>query len=202
MEISMRLFFVLSLLCTFIYLHATDSEECDNADADLRISQLLPNIFYPLLVEPAIPANFVAMAPSGDVDLYDWVYWGPKDVLETYFKNPNSLENAVIRVKFSGNVAQISPDTFGNGVEEHVKQLKQADPQSVIQKRWGQYPVVAIKEKMGNKIFNIAWVGLNVPDAGWTLMFNLIYPVNHREPSKEDEALWNTFITETEPLND
>jgi hypothetical protein len=196
----MRIFFLFSLFCAFNSLTAGDLKETGHLDDHSRINQLLPNTFYPLHVAPALPADFVAMSPNGDIDLYDWVYWGPKNVLEAYFKNPNSLKSAIIRVKFSENVAQTSPNTFGNGIEEFVKQLKQADPQAVIQKRWGQYPVIAIKERMRNKVCNMAWVGLNVPEAGWTLIFNLIYSENKNEPSKEDETMWYKFINETKPL--
>lgn len=196
----MRFYFFLSLLCIFVRLCAADPESSANAAPISRIRQLLPNMFYPLHVEPALPEDFVAMVPNGNIDLYDWVYWGPKNVLDAYFKNPKSLKHAIIRVKFSENVGQTSPDSFGNGIEEFIKELKEVDPQAVIQKNWGQYPVIAIREKMRNKVCQIAWVGLNVPGAGWTLVFNLIYPESKNEPSKEDEAMWFKFIKETESL--
>lgn len=196
----MRSLLVVSLICAFSCVLAMDTDPYDNPEESLRINQLLPNTFYPLMVEPAIPGDFVAMAPNGKIDLYDWVYWGPQDVLESYFKNPNSLKQAIIRVKFSENVAQTSPDTFGNGVSEFINQLKQINPDAVTERRWGKYPVVAIKEKMRNRVCNMAWVGLNVPGSGWTLLFNLIYPENKNEPSKQDEMMWTTFITDTLPL--
>ena len=95
-------------------LTATAPKATQNATNDLRILDLLPNLLCPFAVDPGIPADFVALSPRGTLDPYDWIYWGPKDVLKAYFENPASLKTPLIRVKLSANVAQTGPNSFNN----------------------------------------------------------------------------------------
>ncbi|MBS0622016.1 MAG: hypothetical protein JSR80_03545 [Verrucomicrobia bacterium] len=168
---------------------------------DLRILELLPNLLCPLAVNPGIPADFIALSPQGTLDAYDWIYWGPKDVLKAYFNNPTSLQEPVLRVKLSANVAQIGPNSFSN--KEFHEMLKREDPEgfAAIETQWGEYPVLAIRDQREGRLMFIAWVGLNDPEAGWTLIFNLVYPDKKGHPNKEDRQLWESLIMKTTPIS-
>jgi hypothetical protein len=89
---------------------------------------LLPNLLCPLAVDPGIPADFVALSPNGILDPYDFIYWGPKNVLIAYFKDPSSLKVPLIRVKLSEMVAQTGPNSFHKSFMEYLKKLRQEDP--------------------------------------------------------------------------
>jgi hypothetical protein len=156
-------------------------------------------------VDPGIPADFIALSPRGTLDPYDWIYWGPKDVLKAYFENPASLKTPVLRVKLSANVAQTGPNSFNNEDSiQSFKMLKKEDPTGFasIETQWGNYPILAIRTKMEDQLIFMAWVGLNDPEAGWTLMFNLVYPDKKGHPNKEDRQLWESLIMKTIPLKD
>jgi hypothetical protein len=175
------LFLCSLFMCIFTMnsLTAAAPKATQNEKNDLRILDLLPNLLCPLAVDPGIPADFVALSPRGTLDPYDWIYWGPKDVLIAYFENPASLKTPLIRVKLSANVAQTGPNSFNNeGSNESLKMLEKEDPKGFasFETQWGDYPVLAIRTKMEGQLIFMAWVGLNDPEAGWTLMFNLVYP--------------------------
>lgn len=168
---------------------------------NLRIKELLPSLVKSLAVEPAVPADFVEATPEGSVSLYDWTYWGPKDVLEKFFKNPDSLDVPLLRVKLSGNVAQTGADSFSD--EDSFMKIKEMNPSafSMVKTKWGSYPVRAIQTEIEGHKLAMAWVGLNDPESGWVLMFNLVYPNKEGRPNKEDLKLWDDFISKTEPLS-
>jgi len=194
-------------VCIFIMNPLTAKVPKDRQDAknDLRILELLPHLLCPLAVDPGIPADFVALSPRGTLNPYEWIYWGPKDVLKAYFENPSSLKAPVLRVKLSANVAQIGPNSFNNdGSKESLKMLKREDPQGFasIETQWGDYPVLAIRTQMEGRLIFMAWVGLNDPEAGWTLMFNLVYPDKKGRPNKKDHQLWGSLLTKTTQLKD
>lgn len=164
-----------------------------------RILELLPNLTKPLAVEPAVPENFIAATHTGRIDLSDWVFWGPKDVLEKAFKNPESLKTPLIKMKLSSNVFQTGPKSFNKeGLDEMKKMSKAFGPNafSILETQWGNYPVLSMKATLQNTPIFIAWVGLN--DGGQTIMFNLVYP--NKQPTADDLAFWNNFITKTVPL--
>ncbi len=171
---------------------------------DLRILELLPNLLCPLAVDPGIPADFVALSPNGILDLHDLIYWGPKDVLKAYFKDPSSLKVPLIRVKLSEMVAQTGPNSFHKSFMEYLKKLKQEDPKGFasIETQWGDYPVLAIRSILEGQLNFTAWVGLNDPEAGWTLMFDLVYPDKKGHPTKKDRQLWESLLTKTTQLQD
>lgn len=164
---------------------------------DYRILKLLPDPYYTLAIEPAIPEHFVAASPSGELDLNEWIYWGPKDVLEKYFENPNSLDQPLIRIKMTVNRAQTGPDNF-TGTDDDIKEFK-VKLHSSENLKWGNYPVHAIKGTMFHKVICVAWIGLNYPQ-GETLLCNLVYPPQQSQPKKKDYQLWNTFIRKSKPL--
>lgn len=192
-------------LCVFTTnpLSAIASKDTQNAKNDLRILELLPNLLCPLAVDPSIPADFVALSPNGTLDLYDWIYWGPKDVLEAYFEDPVSLNRPVIRVKLSANTTQTGPDSFDKNTKQLFKRLEKEDPEfASIETKWGNYPVIALRAKKEGHLAMMAWVGLNNPEAGWTLCFNLIYPDMKDHPNKEDHELWDSLLMKTTQLTD
>lgn len=159
-----------------------------------RIVEMLPNLMAPLAVDPGVPDDFVALSPHGKLNPYDWIYWGPKEVLEAYFKDPSSLSEPVLRVKLSSNVAQTGTDSFTSDKDQSQLPTERL--------RWGEYPLRASKVTMMGTTAFIAWVGLNDPEAGWTLMFNLVYPDNKGHPDAKDIALWETFLKTTKVLKD
>lgn len=182
---------LLKCIC-FIYLSITTL----NAESNLRILELMPNLLCPLAVDPALPADFIALSPTGNLSTYDWIYWGPKETLEAYFKDQTSLKQPIIRVKLSANVAQ---KTFGKLEKDAgLTALLQNDPQSTFyETKWGAYPVQSVKAKLGEQVIRLAWVGLNDPESGWIMNFNLITP---NEASVE--PFWSDFINKTTPLKD
>ncbi|GAB4225984.1 MAG: hypothetical protein Tsb0021_01460 [Chlamydiales bacterium] len=192
--------FVCMLIMNPLIAIAPQDEQ--NVKNDLRILELLPNLLCPLAVEPGIPEDFVLQSPEGTLDLYDWNYWGPEEDLKAYFEDPTSLSVPLIRVTLSGNVAQTGPNTFSD--EETIKILEKENPDwfTHIKTQWGDYPVLAIQTQMEGKSVFVAWVGLNDPESGWTLMFNLVYPNKEGHPNKEDRELWENLITKTTQLKD
>lgn len=205
----MHRFFILLysfIICVFNMnpLIGNDFKSKQDAENSLRILDLLPNLVIPLAVDPSIPADFVALSPSGTLDPYDWIYWGSENSLKDYFADPTSLKTPILRVRLSANVVQTSPTSFDKGTMESLKTMKKQNPKefSSIETQWGDYPVLAIKSPSQGQLVFMAWVGLNDPEAGWTLLFNLVYPDKKDHPNQEDQLLWNNFITKTTKLKD
>ena len=92
------------------------------------------------------------------------VYWGPKDVLEAYFKDQKSLNTPILRIKLSAYVAQTGPDQFTSDdvdVKQTGKGLQGEEEYKKL--RWGNYPVRTEELIVENHKFLMAWVGLNDP---------------------------------------
>jgi hypothetical protein len=173
------------------------------ANEQPRILELLPGLLAPLAIEPAIPANFTAMSPTGALDPAGWIYWGPEASLKTYFQNPKLLKEPLLSVSLSGNVKQTSPDGFGPEAKQALDMMKAIDPKGFtsFKTNWGPYPVQAVKVQMEGHTLMMAWVGLNSPE-GWTLLFNFVYPDQKGRPDKKDMVLWENFLKNTKPLTD
>lgn len=208
MKTVQRIFVLVYLLfaCILIMnpLIAIDPQDKQDVKNDLRILELLPNLLCPLAVDPGIPSNFVAVSPNGILDPHDLIYWGPKDVVKAYFEDPSSLKEPLIRVQLSGCVAQTGPNSFHKVFMEYLKKLKDEDPKGFcsIETQWGDYPVIAIRGINDGQLNFTAWVGLNDPEAGWTLVFDLVYPDEKDRPNKEDRQLWENLLTKTTQLKD
>lgn len=172
---------------------------CNSLIANSRTNELIPGLAVEFNIEPMIPENYVAMAPSGNPDPYDWIYWGPKDVLEKYFKDENSLNVPIIRTKLSANVAQTGPNTFSDDqFKPMIEQQSKKDPKgfSYNEYFWGKYPVHAsLMTMMGTKVY-MAHVGLNA-EGNWVMLFNLVLPKRPNGPTAEDVAFWNNFLEKT-----
>lgn len=185
-------------------LIAVAPQDTQDVKKDLRILELLPNLLCPLAVDPGIPADFIALSPNGILDLYGLIYWGPEDVLKAYFEDPSSLKVPLIRVKLSACVAQTGPNSFHPIFMEYLKKLQQEDPKGFasIETQWGDYPVIAIRGVTNDQLNFTAWVGLNDPEAGWTLVFDLVYPDKKGHPNKKDRQLWESLLTKTTQLKE
>ncbi len=203
-----RIFMLLySLLASILFINplvAIALQDKQDVKNNLRILELLPNLLCPLAVDPGIPADFVALSPNGILDPHDLIYWGPKDVLKAYFQDPSSLKVPLIRVKLSEMVAQTGPNSFHKSFMDYLKKLKQEDPKGFasIETQWGDYPVLAIRSILEGQLNFTAWVGLNDSEAGWTLMFDLVYPDKKGHPTKKDRQLWESLLTKTTQLQD
>lgn len=199
-------FFALIYVCIFSTssLAALPSKDTQEAKNDLRILELLPNLLCPLAVDPGIPADFVALSPSGILDPHDAIYWGPKNVLKAYFKDPSSLKTPIIRVQLSAYVTQTGPNSFHKVFMDCLEKLKEEDPKGFasVETQWGDYPVIAIRTITEDRLNFTAWVGLNDPEAGWTLGFNLVYPDKKSRPNKKERQLWENLLTKTTQLKD
>jgi hypothetical protein len=182
-------------------LAATPLKEEQDGKKNLRILELLPNLVLPLAVNPGIPDNFIALAP-GSLSLCDWIYWGPKNVLEAYFENPESLEEPILAVQLSFDVFQTGPNSFSH--EDSLKTHKEDGLEEFISSKsqWGDDPVLVVRGTMENQLFFIAWVGLNNPENGATLVFNLVYPMQEGRPNKKDRDLWENLLTKTTQFTD
>ena len=166
-----------------------------NLESKFRIFTLLPTLDTPLAVEPAIPKNFVAMSKSGTLDLQDWVYWGPKDVVEAYFKD-QSLKHSILRCRLSQTVKQIGPHAFSSENDDLCKLMAPLGLKRLfdVRMKWGKYPIYAISAEFSKKWLYAAWVGLSDPQ-GSTLMFELIY--SGTKPTSKDFELWDVFLDKT-----
>lgn len=188
---------ILSIL--FFVCAITTCIQAEDKWSTLRINSLLPHLDSPLAVEPAVPADFVAKSPKGTLDVHEWIYWGPKDVLEAYFQNPASLSRAIIRVKLSESIKQIGPGKFNEENDELVQSFAALNLKRMydIKRSWGRYPLYILSAQFPEKWIHAAWVGLD-DGAGSVLMFELIYPKDGA--TQEDYNLWNDLFANTKVL--
>ena len=203
---------LVSVLMLILHVAGAAAEEPVDyqVSKDLRIAQLIGETNFPVAVEPAIPKDFIAMSQSGTIDLSDWVYWGPKEVLEEYFKDPDSLSQAIIRLKLSTNTIQTGPESFDGKTMQECKSHfeKEFKGERAFERyQWGIYPVFAlstIQEFLKKRVcIHMAFVGLNAPE-GRTLMVDFNFPGQRQQgsPSKEDLRIWETFLQNTEQLEE
>lgn len=188
---------MLKYLCVILCLVGA-TNHVHSAQSPSRIESLLPGLIVPFRIIPAIPDDFVAMGRSGDPSLYSWTYWGPKDVLEAYFKDENSLTQPIIAVKLSSGTCQTGPKTFSGRAE--VEEMMKENPKNFLKElSWGNYPVNDKAIEISGHQVRMAHVGLNDPEGRWVLMFNLIYPGKHlnKAPQEKDLLFWDNFIANT-----
>lgn len=167
-----------------------------------RILDLFPGFLCPLAIEPCIPEDFVALT-RGVPDFYDWVYWGPRKVLEAYFRDNDSLEVPILRLKISPTVAQTGPSSFnGEDGAEFANHWRAASPAGLVfsERHWGDYPVFAITTEREGCVKFLAFVGLNDPEGEGTLIFELVYPDRAGHPNEKDREFWENFLAKTTPL--
>lgn len=169
----------------------------EESDKELRITELLPGLLNPLAVEPALPKDFIALSPDQEQpDLHKGVFWGPKETLTAYFKDPASLERAIIAVKLS---------------EKGEESLEKMGIKNFSEKflSWGPYPVYSMHMDFADQFHESlqqtkeysAWIGLNTRE-GWTLHARLVYPQKLGHPALQDLEIWNNFLEKTKPLSE
>ncbi len=194
----MRVFkyFVAFFLCGMVFA----KEEIDIFKS-LHIEELMPrkgqSVF--LGVEPAIPRDYVALSKSGEINYFsDWVYWGPKDAIESYFKDKATLSVPILQIDFTPNYSQKQRGSLNipwmrKELENHMKNFK------LESGNWGKYPYCTISGEVEGKELNMAYVGLN-DDSGAVLFFNLVIP---NIPDGKAIALkfWDNFFKNTKELD-
>jgi hypothetical protein len=187
--------FIIPMLCSMSFGLSYGNED-EMLSQNLRIHELMPqeHLFFSLGIEPALPADFISMSFRGKRDYIDWVYWGPKDVLQTYF-DTKSLSEPVIRVSFSYDTNQDMMEQWSD--EEIQSQI--GDVLSIKRGFWGRYPYLLAVYKIEDKIIHAGWVGLDLPERR-VLLFNLVKPSKEKEFSDKALQLWDTFFNETKEL--
>ncbi len=194
----------LPLLClaSLIGFHCQAEEKAADANPkpkveENRIQKLLPPS-PPLEVNPAIPDNYEAMTPEDNPN--GWTYWGPRGVLEAFFKDSKALSQPVFRVKMSNahqaGMGRANMDK--EALDKLLDQLQATDFQDA-EYQWGNYPVYTMNIETPDGTLLIGWVGLNALDDS-TLMFEMLYPESRDQPSKEDLDVWLNFLSKTQEL--
>jgi hypothetical protein len=167
-----------------------------------RISTLMPDLPYPLAVEPALPPDYSMAAFESPPDLFEGVFWGSKEELQEFLKDPGHISAPLISVSLSPRVRQLSAHRF-TGEANLSKDLKKKGFKQIQIERfaWGPYPVLSLNalNAQGREVL-MAWVGLNAPDGDWVLLLRFLYPLEQERPSATERAIWSTLLTRTAPL--
>lgn len=184
----------------FVLLLSHQLLTADSFEEKLRIQTLLPdNLLISLAVEPALPPSFVARSKSGELDGYDWIYWGNEEALKAYFDDPATLKEPLIRV----SLATTSQDEITKPDEKAFREsFNQMGFTEFTGKKfiWGCFPGYATAASCNDLAMHIAWVGLNTTE-GWTMKFQLVYAEGKNKPSEADLALWDQFLHQTKQLS-
>lgn len=172
------------------------SEEID-VSQNLRILELLPRdeVVTPICISPAVPQNFISKDPDGKHDIYDWIYWGPEETIQAFFKDRKSLKEPILRVTLSSSFQQeygkldlaMIKSQFGNIQDQF--QFKTG--------HWGDLPYVLADGIVKGVHKNVVFVGLN--QEGHVYCFWLVPP---EDPKLYPTAakFWEKFIAETKEL--
>jgi hypothetical protein len=204
MNTTHRLFAILlaftSSCCSFKQPHEIGTQEA--IWEDLTIQKLMPDYAVFPSIEPYLPKNFIALKHP-DPARFGELYWGPKDVLETFFlSNGEQLKSAIFAVDISPSLAQIDENSFSDeslltgSIEFFESQgLKNV---AATKSHWGLHPVMNCRVTSEGEERYVAWIGLNNGEA--VLCIILLYPPNQTSPSEEDLQVWNDFLKKTQPL--
>jgi len=150
-----------------------------------------------------LPKDFVVMPLHDDVpDLDGGLLWGEKAVLEKFKRDPKldarKLAGPIFVVTISNGVMQSGRDKFT--VEDILKeQLEAGGVKDVVVKKtkWGEFPVLHFRGvRSDGRVATGAWVGLNSPD-GFTMFFDFRSRSADGKIAKQDERIWETFLTST-----
>lgn len=193
---------ICSLLGLFSSHLAYTSDEIDVTQA-LRIHQLMPpeKLTFHFAIEPAVPNDFIAQSPNGDIDYSDWVYWGSPEALKAFFQDTNSLSKPIMRVRIAPNtllseVVNLEEEKLRRGLTEAG--LK---PSSIKSGKWGNhYPYFSLAIPFQNKKIHGAFVGL---DDGSDIVLQIEFLCPERKSNSGDDlALWKRFLTQTHELSE
>lgn len=193
--------FCLFLTTICIGINHLYAEEID-VTQPLRINDFIPrkNLACVLAVEPALPDNFISLNDTNELGYLDWLYWGPKDAIETYMKDPSSLTTPIIRIRLSDGIMQRE---FGRLDEALItKEEPELTNSTYNFGNWGEYPYCMISctieddGKTGNLI--VGYVGLN-HESGAVLFLHLVVPETSTGKA-EALRLWENFFKNTKEL--
>lgn len=155
--------------------------------------QLLSAEEFKVPLELGVPSHFVTKNPHGEPSLDQWTYLGADDTLHEYFTDENNLSEAIIRMKISDiSQNEIEDPEARETIKERYAALGYRNFKD-LELNWGGHPLYAIAgDHEATRVF-IAWVGLN-NDSNQTMIFQMIYPADHFNPSDEDKDLWRQFL--------
>jgi hypothetical protein len=159
---------------------------------------------------PALPTNFVAVAVGSAaktnkvLDLKQGLVWASEQTahsLEFSDARPfASAREALFHLALSQNIKQKpGTDTFTDE-QEMPGFFTRAGMVNVksSKTKWGPYPVFMItSERPDGSVFYNAWLGLNSPDR-LTIAINYRIPHSEGHPTKEERAIWETFVKGTQ----
>lgn len=184
---KVKLFLMIFGLLSF-YVYAESASQ--------RTMNLFPGLVEVPFIEPKIPDHFVAMSPCDYPSVADWVYWGPRDVLNEYFKDQTSLKNPIIRVRLDMHVTQIGDDQLSIDGDQQIKKIKKLHWKNDII----SYPIRSIRylNEDGRSLV-MAFMGLNSHEL--VLVFELIYPSHEKKPNDDANQLWENFLHKTSILS-
>ncbi len=182
----------------FLSVCGASAEDIDLSQS-IRMNQLLPrNRFsFSLGVEPKLPDNFVCMESNDNSDL--GIYWGPAEVLQAFFKDPDSLTVPIIRAELSFDVTQELIDNVGSRKKSLIEKTFQEEEDinsTVTFGNWGIYPFCKIH--IPNRQKYMALIGTN--SDGHVLALDLIVPRKKIFQSSNFLEVWDQFFEETRLL--
>jgi hypothetical protein len=200
MKISLHALFA-TTFCLFFSAFPLFSE----SDIE-RTARFLPDMDRPLAVRLALPENYVVAPAPGDdsLNLLSGVIWGTQDVInemKLQTEKKNCLTQGIFRVKLTPNITQTDIDRFSFGDDASLKkELESSGAQNIAISRytWGEYPVVSARFLTGGAPQRVAWIGLN--NNGLVLFVSYQFPPAKTD-LKQDEEIWNTFLTQTTIFN-
>jgi len=176
-------------------------EQIDQAKSEVRISNLLPYLVHPPLVEPCLPQDFTLGKREEDPYFTQGYYWGNSSTLKGYFEDASSLNSCIIRAQVSTNVTQIGLDRFSSDGKTNDLTAAGFTEIMVNKGKWGIFPYreVHAKGPKGRHYYQL-WVGLN-EESGTTIYFQLLYPEYLNEPTQNQKKIWRDFIKKTSFLS-
>jgi len=163
-----------------------------------RIVELLPNVVCGRLpMEPRIPENYIAMYKTENPNMVDTLYWGPKEVLEKYFEDENSLDQPIISVKPYTLEASFNQK---NGWTVHDSTMDNPQARRTYFEMLGYgnhndffYPLYLENISYPDRMRHRAFIAIQEIEEH-TLEFELIYPKNQPFPTYEQMSFWREFI--------
>lgn len=187
-------FFILAIFLSFGLFALEGSSQIKS---EARISNLLPYLVRPPLVDPCLPLDFTLGQREDDPYFSHGYYWGNAKTVKSYFEDPSSLNSCIIRAQVSTNVTQIGLDRFSNDGKTNDLTAAGFTEIMVNKGKWGIFPYreVHAKGPKGRHYYQL-WVGLN-EESGATIYFQLLYPEYLNEPTQNQKKVWNDFIKKT-----
>ncbi|MDB6054509.1 MAG: hypothetical protein JWN25_2032 [Verrucomicrobiales bacterium] len=162
----------------------------------------------PPAIIPALPTNFLAAVASPpemkkDFDINEGIVWVARgSTMDFEYSADRQFAHSRIPLFYillSKTVLQIvGTDKFNNEVNMEASLTRAGMKQvKTARTKWGSYPVLLLTgERPDGSNINIAWVGLNTP-RGETLAIDYQHGHGAGHPTKEERAIWDTFVKQT-----